>query len=267
VYHFYLFKTKMTDWGKTNVTETGRLEWDHVTLPILTCSDSHFRGGNKEERERAKDFIAVMEANLHSHPGFLNAKPGGAGRNLEITQECLDDTEILHENSEAFQDIANSIAETVNFDCKLRTGQQEISNDCTARFPQSLVDEIIDVCEDEGGQPVSLPDATIFCDATYEGVVNVTTSTRPWKKVKFSVASENAVECVALSCDEDAEDWFEIYEPAMAELKQEMQEDIGMDYVVNCWVEDGGGGLSGGAIAGIVIGSVFGAALLLAIGA
>jgi hypothetical protein len=226
-----------------------------LTLPILTFSDSHFRGGNKEERERAKDFIAAMEANLHSHPGFLLiAKPGGAGRNLEITQECMDDTDILHENNEAFQDIENSLAETANFECK-QTGQQEISNDCTVRFPKSLVDEIIIVCEDEGGRPFSAPDATIVCEGTLEGV-----------KVKTSVSYENAVECLALSCDKDAEDWFEIYEPAMAELKQEMQEDLGMDYVIDCRVEDGGGGLSGGAIAGIVIGSVFGAALLLAIG-
>jgi hypothetical protein len=228
-----------------------------LNLPIVTCSDSYFRRGNEEERERAKDCIAAMEANLHSHHGFLNANPGGAGRNnTKITQECMNATGYLHQHSQALQDCVNSIGEKMQLRCKLRTGQQEISNNCTARYPQSLVDEIIDVCEDEGGQPASLPDATICCDATYEGVVNV----------KFNVAYENAVECLALSCDKDAEDWFEIYEPAMAELKQEMQEDLGMDYVIDCRVEDGGGGLSGGAIAGIVSGSVFGAALLLAIG-
>jgi hypothetical protein len=221
-----------------------------LTLPILTCSESSFRGGHKEERERAKDFIAVMEANLHSHPGFLIAKPGGAGRNLEITQECLDTTEILHENSEAFQDIANSIAETVNFDCKLRTGQQEISNDCTVRYPNSLVDEIIIVCEDEGGRPASLPDATIVCEGTHE-------SANGGVKVKASVSYENAVECLALSC-EDAKD-FELYESMIPELKLE----LGMDDL-NCWVDGGGAGLSGGAIAGILIGFVFRAALFLA---
>jgi hypothetical protein len=206
-----------------------------------------------------------MEANLHSHPGFLIAKPGGAGRkNLEITQECMDATDIL-QNSEALQQIVNSIGR-VHLQCKLRTGQHEISNDCTAvppSYPESLVDEINDVCEDEGGRPVLLPDATIFCNGTCEGVVNVTTGTTPMK-VKFSVAFENVVTCLALSC-EDTEDLIDFYESAMAELKQEMQRDLDMNDDVNCWVDGGGRGLSGGAIAGIVIGSVFGAALLLAI--
>jgi hypothetical protein len=67
-----------------------------------------------------------------------------------------------------------------------------------------------------------------------------------------------------LSC-EDAKD-FEVYESAMADLKQELQEDPdGMDDV-NCWVDGGSAGFSGGAITGIVIGFFFRAALLLAIG-
>jgi hypothetical protein len=215
-----------------------------LALPILTCSAWRSHG---TKRETIEVVMAAMEANVHSYrPGSLIAK---LGRNLEISQDCIDDTTDLYLNSEALQDMHNYIDDNVDFDCKLADEGKTYSAVCSVRYPESLVDEIVDVCEVEGGQPVRLPDFIISCDGTYEGV-----------NLKTSIAYTDAVECVALGCD--VED-FELEAILIPELEEALRREVGI-HDAYCWVEeDKDGGLSGGAIAGIVIGSIFGAALLL----
>jgi hypothetical protein len=121
------------------------------------------------------------------------------------------------------------------------------------RYPESLVDEILDACEDEGGKPILMSAATISCDGTYEGA-----------KMKVTVSYQDTVDCVASNCEEEDFEDFEL-ESLITFLEQGLSRDPHGLQDVDCWVEeDEDDGLSGGAIAGIVIGSVFGAALLLA---
>jgi hypothetical protein len=194
---------------------------------------------------------------------LIAAKPEG-GRNLEISQACIDATNDLYANSEALRDIINSIEEKVIFECRKGAYNKEpFSASCSMRYPQFLVDEMLDACEYEGGQPITMTDATISCDGKYQG-----------GKVELAVSYQDVVECVASSCEDDSSssdvddfDDFEDFElKSIIALKRVLRRAPDGLHDVNCWVEeDEDDGLSGGAISGIVIGSVFGAALLLAI--
>jgi hypothetical protein len=126
------------------------------------------------------------------------------------------------------------------------------------RYPESLVDETLDACEDGGGKPISMSAATISCDGTYEGA-----------KMKVTVSYQDVVDCVSSRCEEEDFEDFEL-ESLITFLEQGVSRDPHGLHDVNCWVEEDeedeeDDGLSGGSsIAGIMTGSVFAAALLLA---
>jgi hypothetical protein len=184
-----------------------------------------------ENSKALQDMLVYIVENID-----LVAKPEeGGGRNLKISTECTDDTEDLIENSKALQDMLVYIVENIDFDCKLSGS----SATCFARYPES---ELVDVCEAEGGLPVTLPDFTISCDGTAQGV-----------KFKTTISYYDVLDCVALSCDTEDFGLEDILPELVAELKRELGTSD-----VNCH-EDGG------AIAGTVIASVVGVALLLAI--
>ena len=212
-----------------------------LALPILPCSAWRSRAAN---REMIEVFTAALEDNVHPCcPRYFNEKPPeGRVRNLEISQDCIDDTEVIFEKSGALQDIIiDSVDEVIK--CQT-TGPTSIA--CSVFLTGDLVDEIVDACQDAGGQRFSVPDFTGTCTADrYD--------------LESFVSLHNLVECAAPSCDAE-----EIIALAPIVFMQVMEDTLRLDPLLNdveCSV-DGVGGLRGGAIAGIVIASVLGAALM-----
>ena len=219
-------------------------------LPILPCSAWRSRA----HRETIEVFTTAMEDNVH--PDCLRlfiAKPEGVGvRNLEISEDCIDDTDDLFDNSEALQDILIDSVDEVT-ECH-PTGRTSIA--CFVHLPESLVNETVALCEAAGGHPVSVPDFTGTCTGRYD--------------LESTVSFQDFVECVAPSCDpkdfialestmimQALEDELRLVDDLLSDITCSVDGDGGLRGAV-----DGAGGLCGGAIAGIVITSVLGAALM-----
>eukprot|EP00978_Attheya_sp_CCMP212_P036260 scaffold163010_cov66-Attheya_sp.AAC.4 len=162
-------------------------------------------------------------------------------RYLEVSQECVDDTNEL-QNSTVLQDFWTSVDLESSMSCNALN--QHL--DCTLNLDQNITNDWNELCELEDGLSVSVDTFSLECsfrDTTLEGIT-------------VGMTIENYSECVAQSCEDEIDEIFDT-EVYMESIKQQLYSGG-----FNCYGDDDDDKLSTGALVGIIVGSVVAVVLL-----